>query len=141
MQLGHGEDANGGRDRSTNLAAIFEALVGAVLLDQGESTARALILKLFSSKIDALFFTKTFNDDKSSLQEFLQKHKLPLPSYVVISSKGPSHAKLFKVQVMVNDVPVAEAEASKKNAAEQEAAKAAMLVLQDQNHDFRPYWR
>ncbi|MBL75598.1 MAG: ribonuclease III [Chloroflexi bacterium] len=141
MEMGHGEETNGGRDRSSNLAAVFESLVGAILLDQGEEAASKFILKLFSGQINALSITESFNDAKSALQEFLQKHGLPLPLYKLISATGPSHAKLFKIEIVVNDTPVAEATASKKNTAEQQAAKAALLVLQNQIHDLQSRWR
>lgn len=135
MELGQGEKTSGGRSRSSNLAAVFESLIGAILLDRGQQVASDLILRLFAEQIDSITSNEFLNDSKSELQEFLQKKGMPLPIYQLASAKGPSHSKLFTVQVIVNSLPIAEGKAQKKTSAEQQAAKFALAILRNQSSE------
>ncbi|MBD86367.1 MAG: ribonuclease III [Chloroflexi bacterium] len=137
MELGQGEVASGGRNRPSNLAAVFESLVGAILLDRGEKTAAKFILHLLDDQIKLIASNKSLNDPKSALQEFLQKKGLPLPVYQVVNAKQVSRSKLFVIQILIANKFVAEGIAPKKSTAEQQAAESALAILRDQNSELQ----
>ena len=101
LYLGRGEEASGGRSRPTTLARILEAVIGAVLLDQGFAVAREFVLKLFNAEVQRVLKEKKVVDHKSWLQELVQaQHKAP-PIYLTIKEEGPDHAKEFTIEVIV----------------------------------------
>ena len=71
-------------------------------------------------------------DHKSALQEWLQAHDRPLPSYVLVGTKGPDHRKTFQVEVQVADETVSQGDGRSKKEAEQKAASRALEALQDE---------
>ncbi len=129
LLVGQGEEASGGRDRDRNLAGALEAVVGAVLLDQGEAAARSLVLKWFESRIQSMGDTGARRDAKSALQEFLQGHGLPLPVYETVSDTGEPHDKTFVVRVLVDDRIMGTGAGRRRADAEQSAAREALNAL------------
>lgn len=128
--LGKGEERSGGRKKKTILAGAFEALIGAIYLDQGYETAQTLLLPLLKksySKIDSQKFT--VDNYKSALQEYFQKENLAPPVYKILTSMGPDHKKVFIVEVYVGQYPLAKAKGHSKKSAEQKAARKALLSL------------
>ncbi|MDH7511791.1 MAG: ribonuclease III [Clostridiales bacterium] len=128
--LGKGEEKSGGRKKKTILAGAFEALVGAVYLDQGYEAAQKFFLPLLKksySKIDSQKFV--VDNYKSALQEYFQKENLAHPIYKTLTSMGPDHKKVFIVEVYAGRYPLAKAKGHSKKSAEQKAARKALLSL------------
>ncbi len=129
LLLGQGEEASGGRDRTRNLAAALEAVVGATLLDQGEEAARSLVLRWLGPRIQALGDAVAERDAKSALQEFLQGQGLPLPVYETVSDSGEPHDKEFVVRVLVDGCAMGKGTGRRITDAEQSAAREALAAL------------
>lgn len=130
LLMGRGEATSGGRERPANLCAAFEALAGALYLDQGLGAVRAWVhafLERHASEIDGLRANK---DAKSLLQEYTQSTVRITPSYRIVREEGPDHAKTFTAQALVGDAVWGEGTGSSKQAAEQAAAEAALRAHQ-----------
>jgi len=123
--LGRGEEASGGRHRAANLCAAFEAVIGAVYLDQGLERARHLVQDLLGDAIRALE-AQAPRDPKSFLQEQVQARLHLTPVYRTIAETGPDHAKEFVVEVSVGDRVVGRGTGPSKQTAEQAAAQSAL---------------
>lgn len=126
LLLSRGEAKDTGRARGILLANAFEALVGALYLDQGYDAAKAFIDKHLFPKIDTIIQKKLWLDPKSSLQEKAQEVDGVTPSYSVVKEWGPDHDKHFVVGVHVKDKLLAQGEGKSKQDAEQAAARAAL---------------
>ena len=107
MLMGRGEDASGGRERTSNLAALFEALAGAVYLDQGFEAARGFTTRALSAEMGAIPEPAPPKSPKSLLQEALQAHGLEPPTYRVVGIEGAHHARTFTAEVVVAGKPLA----------------------------------
>ncbi len=129
LLLGQGEEASGGRDRDRNLAAALEAVIGAVLLDQGEEASRSLVLQWLQPRIQAMGNSGAERDAKSALQEFLQGQGLPLPVYETVSDSGEPHDKEFAVRVLVDGRAMGQGAGHRRADAEQAAAREALAAL------------
>ncbi len=132
LLLGQGEESTGGRDRASNLAAAFEAVVGAVLLDRGEKAARALVVRCLGASMAAFAPSGVPRDAKSGLQELTQRLGLALPVYEVLDEHGPAHPaeRRFTVRVLVDGVARGRGSGPRKADAEQAAAAQALRTLQ-----------
>jgi len=128
--LGKGEERSGGRRKKTILADAFEALAGAVYLDQGYEAARkwihSLLRESYKKTDDRKFLINNF---KSALQEHFQKESLPAPEYRTVTSIGPDHRKAFTVEVYLGPYALARAKGSSIKNAEQRAARKALQSL------------
>src|SRR5207248_6998520 len=100
LRLGRGEEASGGRDKSSILADAVEALIGAVYVDRGTEPARELVLRLFAGLLDGSARLGAGLDWKTSLQELSAGRSLGVPEYQVQES-GPDHAKTFRAIAVV----------------------------------------
>lgn len=129
LQLGKGEEASGGRARPSILADAFEALVGAVYLDQGLAAAtRFIISQLRDEK--ALLADGAFSHDyKTMLQELVQKQPDSHVTYQVIGEQGPDHDKVFQVAAYINARCAGTGTGKSKKEAEQHAARQAWEEL------------
>ena len=127
LYLGKGEESTGGRNRRSNLADTFEALIGAIFLDQGLNAARKFILGRLYRQINEISSNGIGHNYKAMLQEFSQSHPeyRTLPSYNLIESTGPDHDKLFTVEVMLANKVIGTGNGKSKKAAEMEAARSA----------------
>lgn len=124
--LSKGESRDTGRARQIILANAFEALLGAIYLDQGYDVVEAFIAKHLYGKIDDVVKTRAWQDAKSKFQELAQDKKSTTPAYKTISEIGPDHDKIFTVGVFVGTEKIAEGEGRSKQEAEQAAAQAAI---------------
>ena len=127
--FGKGEDAAGGRNKDSILADVTEAILGAIYLDGGLEKARDYVNRhvLFELKEDELFV-----DSKTILQEKVQHiSEAGALDYKVVKETGPEHAKIFTVLVSLDGKPLAEGEGHTKKAAQQEAAKAAIKIIEN----------
>lgn len=125
LYLGRGEETTGGRQRQANLASAFEALIGAIFLDQGLVSARNFVLQQLSSEIDKIKAGEISPDYKTLLQEFVQAKQQQSPVYHLVEAVGPDHDKTFVVEVMVNGEVLSRGSGKSKKTAEQEAARSA----------------
>ena len=126
LLLSRGEAKDTGRARNILLANAFEALVGAIYIDQGYDEAKKFIGKNLFPKIDEIVKQRLWQDAKSALQEKVQEVDGVTPSYAVIRETGPDHDKHFIVGVYVKDTLVAEGDGKSKQEAEQSAAREAL---------------
>jgi ribonuclease-3 len=130
LRLGRGEEASGGRDKSSILADALEALIGAVYLARGLEHARTQVLTLFAPLLASAARLGAGLDWKTSLQELAAEQALGVPDYRV-SEAGPDHAKEFHAVVVVGGRPVGEGDGRSKKEAEQRAAEQAWTALSD----------
>ncbi len=126
LLLSRGEAKDTGRARNILLANAFEALVGAIYIDQGYDAAKQFISERLFPKLDEIIREKLWQDAKSSLQEKAQEFEGATPNYKVMAETGPDHDKHFVVGVYVRDVLLGQGEGKAKQEAEQSAAAAAL---------------
>lgn len=126
LLLSRGESKDNGRARQMLLANAFEALVGAIYLDQGYEAAKDFITKHLFPKIDEIVKKKLWRDAKSNFQEKAQDAENATPHYEVIRETGPDHDKQFVVGVYIREALVAQGTGKSKQEAEQDAAKIAL---------------
>lgn len=126
LRLSRGEAQDVGRARQFILANVFEALIGAIYLDQGYRAAAAFILRTLLSKLSTVLAEKLYQDPKSRFQEEAQERVGITPTYEVIRESGPDHAKDFVVGVYLEHELVAEGEGPSKQAAQEAAARRAL---------------
>jgi ribonuclease-3 len=129
--LGRGEEQAGGRQKRSLLANAFEALIGAVYLDGGFSSAFEVTERLFSPII-AEVPSAASKDYKSRLQEIAQAKLQLAPSYTVLSEQGPDHAKTFEVAILIGEKEYGRAFGRSKKEAQQNAAERALVIMEGQ---------
>lgn len=132
LLLGKGEEATGGRERSSILSDAFEAVIGAIYLDGGFTNAKEFIERTVLSNVE---HRSLFCDSKTILQEMIQSEHKGTPSYRLIAETGPEHMKRFTVCAYLDDMPLAKGEGKTKKAAEQEAAYQSILLLRGNAKD------
>jgi ribonuclease-3 len=126
LRLGKGEVDTGGRDRANILGDAFEALIGALYLDQGIDAAHAFIEPFLERATPAIVDARSDRDAKSRLQEWSQSVLGVTPRYRMVGTTGPDHAKVFTVQVWFGNRMAATGTGTSKQAAEQNAAREAL---------------
>lgn len=126
LLLSRGEAKDTGRARGVLLANAFEALIGAIYIDQGYDAARDFIHAHLLPKIDEIIKKRLWQDAKSTLQEKSQESQSVTPSYAVLEETGPDHDKQFIVGVYLSDKLIAKGTGKSKQEAEQSAARAAI---------------
>ncbi|MBI2036058.1 ribonuclease III [Candidatus Microgenomates bacterium] len=129
LRMSKGEADGGGRKNNTILANTYEAVIGALFLDQGLAEVSKFIQKTLLIKIPQILEKDSFKDDKSLLQELVQEKRLPAPIYKILKSEGPDHAKIFTVGVYIDDKLSAQGSGRSKNEAEKQAAQKALAVF------------
>jgi ribonuclease-3 len=129
LLLGKGERENKGYLRTGNLCAAFEAILGALYLDQNLEAVKKFVVPLLESALPKILADDRDRDAKSQLQEWAQSRLGILPQYETIEAAGPDHAKQFIVQVTVSDQIRAVGHGSSKQVAAQEAAQHALEYL------------
>jgi ribonuclease-3 len=126
LRLGKGEVDTGGRNRANILGDAFEALVGALYLDQGMGAARDFLVPFMEQATPAILLSNLDRDAKSRLQEWAQSTLGVTPRYRLINTEGPDHAKMFTVAVWLGESIIATGSGTSKQMAEQIAAREAM---------------
>lgn len=124
--MGRGEEANGGRERDSNLADALEAIAGAVYLDAGMDAVQAFVRRHFLTDLEALGGNPNEQNPKGQLQELLQAVGPQAPTYQVIGESGPDHAKSFETLVQWNGHSLGRGLGRSKKEAEVEAARQAL---------------
>lgn len=128
LLLSRGEEASGGRDRTSNLANALEALIGAMYLDRGFETSKDFCFQFILRRLESLLAAGKDRDEKSVFQEKAQEKHGITPHYETIDAVGPDHEKYFTCAVFIGPEKVAEGQGNSKQRAEQAAAKAALKV-------------
>lgn len=128
LVLGKGEDASGGRSKSSILADAMEAVIAAVYLDGGWEPARDLVLRLLADRIAAGAEGPGGRDYKTRLQEYAAREFDQLPRYQV-RAEGPDHSKQFFAMVTIRGAVYGHGQGRSKKQAEQAAARAAWIAL------------
>ncbi len=128
LLLSKGEAKDTGRARQYILANTFEAVVGAIYLDQGYNKAAEFINKQLFHLIDDIVKNQKFIDAKSRFQEVAQERVGITPMYKLIKESGPDHNKIFTVAVFLKDEQVVAGEGKSKQEAEQAAAVKALEI-------------
>lgn len=128
--LGNGEIYSGGLYRKSILSNTIEAIIGSIFLDSNIIIIQNLILLWYKFRLNNIIPGEKQKDPKTRLQEYLQEHHFPLPSYIVIDVKGKSHDQKFTIQCHISILkkPIIVISSSIKNA-EQEAAKKMLIKL------------
>lgn len=126
LLLSRGEAKDTGRARATILANTFEAVVGALYLDQGYAVAEDFVVRHVLSHVDEVVRTGSFKDAKSRFQEIAQARDNTTPRYETVKAEGPDHDKHFVVELRVGAALVATGEGKSKQEAEQAAALKAL---------------
>jgi ribonuclease-3 len=130
LRLGEGELKSGGAQRPSILADALEALFGAIYLDAGFDAAYAVIIKLYTPLLDELRPGQVQKDAKTSLQEWLQGRKKPLPRYQLLEATGAAHEQRFKVACEIDHPSVRTVGyGASRRIAEQIAAEQALKEL------------
>ena len=128
LRLGRSEMMSGGRRKQALLGDAVEAVIAAVYLDAGFDAARALILRLWGTRITRV--KEDARDAKTALQEWAQARGLAPPAYVETGRSGPDHAPVFTIAAQLDDGQTATATAGSKRDAQQAAAKALLAQLE-----------
>jgi len=126
LYMGKGEEASGGRAKAPNLAGALEAMIGAIYLDQGLTTARDSVLRLLAEELSRVGRHGAGVDYKSKLQELIQSRNQSTPAYHLVEETGPDHNKRFTVEVMAGGVILGRGTGKSKKLAETEAARLAL---------------
>lgn len=126
IRLGKGESKSGGKLRNTLLCDVFEAFIGALFLDQGIEVVREFINPMLEVAINEVIEEHKNEDPKSQLQEWAQANGYPTPKYVTKAVKGPDHAKIFEIEVKVNNKIMGYGIGKSKQSAEKNAAQKAL---------------
>lgn len=126
VRMSRGEKQGSERARLQILANAFEAVIGAIYLERGYADAEIFIKKHITSKLDAILKEGSWRDPKSHLQEVMQRIDNVTPRYIVIEEVGPDHDKVFTLGVYAGERLVSKGVGPSKQAAQQEAAKAAL---------------
>jgi ribonuclease-3 len=126
--MGRGEEASGGRDRTSTLADAFEALIGALYLDGGLDVAKNFILTQTRDDLAKLSEEPVDFNPKGDLQELLQSISPRSPIYELVSQSGPEHEKTFVSEVLWEGIVLGHGTGRSKKQAETAAALEALQL-------------
>jgi len=127
LKMGKGEERSGGRERPSILADAFEALLGAVYLDQGLGCAGELAVRCLAPILKDVMEGRLERDYKTELQEMVQQRGGEQVQYVLLNEEGPDHHKTFTAGVLYRGEMVGRGAGRSKKDAEQQAAKVALV--------------
>jgi ribonuclease-3 len=130
LKMSRGERSSSGRSRQLILANSFEAVTGAIYLDQGYNKAKEFIDKNILSKLPDIIEQKLYIDSKSLFQELAQEREGLTPRYELVSEEGPDHDKIFEISVRVGEKSWGTGKGASKQLAQQAAAKKALSKYQ-----------
>lgn len=131
IKLSRGEELTGGRTKPYLLANTFEALLGAIYLDQGYEIAKNFIYQTLTTKIANIIKYRLDIDSKSKLQILSQEIFEYTPKYELISEEGPDHNKIFTMSIVIKNEQFGQGKGKSKQEAEQNAAAEAIKRIED----------
>jgi ribonuclease-3 len=126
LRLSRGEKQGSDRARAQILANCFEAVLGALYLDQGYEPTKKFIEESLLVTLKQILKTGSWMDPKSHLQELVQSQEGYTPIYKVMSEEGPDHDKIFTVGVFVENRLMGQGNGPSKQIAQQNAAESAL---------------
>lgn len=126
LLLSKGEAKDTGRARQYILANAFEALIGALYVDQGYAASQEFIAEHLFPKTNKIVEQQLWQDSKSRFQELAQEHTNTTPTYDTLSQEGPDHDRVFTVGVFLGKEKIGEGNGRAKQEAEQKAAENAL---------------
>ena len=126
LYLSRGESKDKGKAREIILANAFEALIGAIYLDQGYTISQQFIMKHIVAELPKILENNLYLDPKSKLQEKIQEKLAVTPSYKVLEEWGPDHDRQFKIGVFLDSKQIGEGSGSSKQQAQEAAAEQAL---------------
>ena len=129
--MSKGEESTGGRQNPSILEDVIESLIGALYLDGGPEASQKFFDRFILPNADQDVTESELKDAKSLYQEKVQALGFTSPVYETTSAEGPDHNKVFSVQVIVNNRPIASGTGRNKQIAEQNAAKEALKVISE----------
>lgn len=129
VRLGKGESGTGGRGRTSMLADAFEAVLGALYLDQGLVAVETFLEQMLPQEVERVLADERDRDAKSMLQEWSQAERGITPRYHTTRERGPDHAKVFDVEVRIDSKVMGRGEGHSKQDAAQAAATDALKRL------------
>ena len=129
LKLGKGEEKMGGRNRDAIIADMFEAMLGALYLDQGYDAVSNILDEVITPRLEHPDENESFHDYKTRLQEYVQADSRRTVHYELVSETGPSNAPVFVMNAIVDGVIMGTGEAGSKKQAEQNAAKDALFKM------------
>ncbi len=124
--MSRGESKSKGRARQLILANCFEAVIGAIYMDKGYTSAKKFISENLIRRLPEIIEKKLYIDPKSRLQELAQRKESITPKYDVLEESGPDHQRTFKVGVFLEKRKIGEGKGSSKQLAQQDAAEDAL---------------
>lgn len=127
--MSRGEQRAGGQRNPSLLADTFEAVTGALYLDQGISTTRVFLQDALLSDAETTIEEASALDTKSKLQELVQGKGMPTPTYRIVKKEGPDHNRVFTAQVFIAKKPFGMGQGKSKQEAEQRAAKSSISMI------------
>lgn len=130
LRMGKGEEKGGGRDRPNNLCGGFEALIGALYLDQGLDAVREFVTPRLLERLEQVLAESLDRDARSLLQEISQADYNQTPVYRLVEASGPEHEKAFIFEALIGDQVVGRGTGRSKQSASQAAARDALERLQ-----------
>lgn len=133
VRLSHGEKNGSERAHDVIYADCFEAVIGAIYLDQGYDAAKEFIYKHIIVKTEEIMDEGLWRDPKSYAQELIQKADGVTPMYHTLRSEGPDHDRSFEVGLFVNGKMISSAMGHSKQDAQTEAARKAIKIYKDKN--------
>ncbi len=128
LLMSKGEAKDSGRARQYILANAFEAIIGALYLDQGYDAAKIFIAEQLFARTEEIVEKRLWQDAKSRFQELAQEHVSVTPVYQTLSQTGPDHNRTFTIGVFLRSEQVAQGTGRSKQEAEQAAAEAAIIA-------------
>ena len=133
IRMSKGEELTGGRERVSLIADAVEALIAAIYLDKGLEFAKDYIVGRFEGIITRAINNDIILDYKTKLQELLQKNGEISITYELIKFEGPPHRRKFFTKLIIDNKEYTCGEGYSKKESEQDAAKAALRILEDKN--------
>ncbi len=130
LLLSKGEERTGGREKEYLLANAYEAIIGAIYLDQGYSESKHFVLNSLTGKLSNIIKKRLDIDSKTKIQEISQEKYKITPVYEVISEVGPDHEKTFTVVVKIDEKIIGEGIGPSKQKAEEMAAAEGLQYLE-----------
>lgn len=130
LKMAKGEEESGGRDKDYILANTFEAVLGAIYIDQGYSKCKELVDKILISKIDYIVKNRLDIDAKTKIQEVAQAKYRLTPTYEVVQETGPDHDKEFVVAIKLGKKTVGTGKGASKQKAEEVAAQKGLEYIE-----------
>lgn len=129
LRLGRGESQAGGKDRSALLCDTFEAVIGALYLDQDINAVKEFLSPFLVRAANDIILNHKDEDPKSKLQEWAQGKGYQAPIYLTRSISGPDHLKEFEVEVYINNIVYGSGNGPSKQMATKQAAIKALEKL------------